>query len=78
MFDLVVRFRMVEISSSSKFMVTHVSGKRMMVQGTDGLSRGHMREGISLGDAMEHFCPWGKSALNRSPTLQNWLKSIIG
>ena len=71
LFDPVVRFRMIEIKSGSKFMVTHVSGIRMMAQGTDGLSRGQMHEGISLGDAMEHFCPWGKSALDRSPKLHN-------
>ena len=35
--------------------MTHVSGKRMTAQGTDGLSRGQMREGISLGKAMSHF-----------------------
>ena len=59
-------------------MVTHVAGKRMMAQGTDGLSRGHMREGISLGKAMDLFCPWGKSALERSSNLSKWCRSVMG
>ena len=57
LFDLVVRFRALELKSGSKFIVTHVSGKRLMAQGTDGLSRGQMREGVSLGKAMSQFCP---------------------
>ena len=52
LFDLVVQFRLLEIKSSSNFFVTHVSGKRMMAQDTDGLSRGQMREGFSLGKAI--------------------------
>lgn len=78
LFDLVVRFRALELQTGSKFIVTHVSGERMKAQGTDGLSRGQLREDVSLGRAMESFCPWGKSALERSPNLESWLKSWIG
>ena len=38
LFDLVVRLRKAELHSSCKLFVTHVSGKRMMAQGTDGVS----------------------------------------
>ena len=50
----------------------------MKAQGTDGLSRGHMREGVSLGECMEQFCPWGKIALEREPKLSDWFKQLMG
>ena len=78
LYDLVIRFRALELKSGSKFMVTHVSGKRMMAQGTDGLSRDQMREGVSLGRAMNDFCPWGKSALERSLSLKIWFEDVCG
>ena len=77
-FDLAVRFRALELRTGSKFIVTHVPGERMKAQGTDGLSRGQLREGVSLGRAMEQYCPWAQTSCERSPTLTSWLKSWIG
>ena len=71
-------FKRLELHTGSRFLVTHVSGERMKAQGTDGLSRGQLREGVSLGLAMNAFCPWGNSALQRSPDLKLWLQSWIG
>ena len=78
LYDLIIRFKDLELSTGSKVLVTHVSGKRMMAQGTDGISRGHLREGISLGASMLSFCPWGTCALQRSPSLLPWLKEVFG
>jgi len=78
LFNLVVRFKRLELISGSKFIVSHVSGKRMQRQGTDGISRGHLREGISLGECMLSFCPWGQSAIERHPQLKDWLASTFG
>ena len=78
LFDLIIRFKDLELKTGSKFLITHVSGKRMMHQGTDGISRGHLREGVSLGASMLSFCPWGLCALQRSPTLLPWLKEVFG
>lgn len=78
LFDLVVRFKRLELHTGSRFLVTHVSGERIKAQGTDGLSRGKLREGVSLGLVMNTFCPWGKSPLQRSPDLEPWLRSWIG
>lgn len=75
LYDLVVRFRVLEMRMAAKFYITHVSGKRMMAQGTDGVSRGHLREGVSIGEAMLSFCPWGRTALERCDTLENWIKT---
>ena len=78
LFDLVVRLKNLELKSSTKFIITHVSGERMKSQGTDGISRGQLREGVSLGQAMLSFCPWGLSALERSPELLPWIKKVVG
>jgi len=78
LFDLIVRFRTLELKVGGKFVVTHVSGKRMVKQGTDGISRGHLREGISIGEQMLDFCPWNLSSLERSKELKHWLEEVFG
>ena len=78
LYDLVVRFRLAELKCGGKFVVTHVSGNRMKVQGTDGISRGELKEGISIGQYMLKFCPWGKSAIDRSQCLKDWLVDNFG
>ena len=77
LFDLVVRFKTLELQSGSRFIVTHVSGERMKYQGTDGISRGQLREGISLGTSMISYCPWGLSASQRSPEIISWCRSTF-
>ena len=78
LFGLIIRFKALELKSGSRFLITHVSGNRMQIQGTDGISRGSLREGVSLGRSMLQFCPWSMSALDRSPDLEPWISSIIG
>jgi len=78
LFNLIVRFKNLQLKTGSKFIVTHVSGKRMQAQGTDGISRGHLREGVSLGKAMLTYCPWNLNALQRHPPLKESLYSIFG
>lgn len=78
LYDLIVRLRSLELRVGARFLISHVSGHRMQAQGTDGISRGYLREGISLGEAMLKFCPWGQSALERSPSLVTWLKEVFG
>jgi hypothetical protein len=78
LFDLVVRLRLLELKVGGKFIISHVSGKRMVHQGTDGISRGHLREGITVSEMMLDFCPWHLSALERSPHLLSWLKETFG
>ena len=61
-----------------KILVTHVAGTRMQVQGTDGVSRGNMRTGVTAGKDMIEFCPWAKSPLEVSPSLKSWVESWSG
>ena len=78
LFELVVRLRSLEMQTGATILVTHVSGKRMMAQGADGVSRGSLKEGVCLGKAMASFCPWGRSPVEGSPLLLEWLKDWFG
>ena len=77
LFNLVLRLRKAEHDGGLKLHVMHVSGKRMIAQGTDGLSRGNFLEGVLAGQSMKSFVPLHLSAIERSRTLVKWLKSWI-
>ncbi len=47
----------------------------MMAEGTDGTSRGHFKEGVSIGENMLTFLPWNESAFERTELLEPWLLS---
>ena len=49
----------------------------MISQGTDGLSRGDLSEGVMRGKRMLSFVPLHLSALERSYELQAWIRSWI-
>ena len=50
----------------------------MIAQGTDGISRGEMNEGIGQGQKMLSFIPLHLSALDRYPPLSDWIKTWAG
>jgi hypothetical protein len=59
--------------------VVHVSGRRIISQGTDGLSRAVHSEGVMKGtQGMEKFMPLHLDPLVRSPTLKGWLENLVG
>ena len=78
LFNLVVRLKLAEMKYGMKILVTHVSGNRMKAQGTDGVSRGSLRSGVTVGEEMIEYCPWGKDPLHVSPLLKTWLESWLG
>jgi hypothetical protein len=78
LFQLIVRLRKVELQNGATVQVSHVSGKRMIAQGTDGISRGEMNEGVAAGSPMLSFVPLHLSALDRVPCLGSWVKTWLG
>ena len=78
LFDLVLRLRLLEIKSRAKIHLVHISGKRMIMEGADGLSRGDFSEGVMRGEAMSNFIPLAESALDRSKTLKGWILAWAG
>jgi hypothetical protein len=72
---LIVRMRRLEMTHNAKIVVSHVSGKRMIREGTDDVSRGHLREGVTAGESILSFIPKNENPLERSPQLKAWLQS---
>ena len=75
---LVRRLRRLEMELGVRIMVVHVSGKRMILIGIDGVSRGNMNAGVMAGADMLSYVPLHLSSLQRSPSLRGWLEEWIG
>ncbi len=65
LFDLVLRVRVLEMRESIRNLVTHVSGERMKAQGTDGVLRGQLKEGVSTGQSRLSFIPFHLTSMER-------------
>jgi len=76
LFGLILRLRKVEMDGSLLLHVIHVSGKRMIVQGTDGGSRGDLNQGVLTGDNMLNYVPLHLSAVERQPQVLDWIRSF--
>ena len=75
LYDLVVRLYSLDMRYKCRIQLIHVAGTRMQSQGTDGLSRGEMYEGVMRGDSMLGYIPLDKSAIEQCPRLLNWIQS---
>jgi hypothetical protein len=73
--QLVTRLRTLEMAKGCKIILVHVSGERMKWQGTDGLSRGNLLEGVMKGKDMLSYVPLHLEAFERSHTLRRWILS---
>jgi hypothetical protein len=64
------------MTAGLEIYVIHISGKRMIGHGTNGLSRGNLTEGVMVGMNFLEFFPLEKTALEQSPelleTIRNW------
>ena len=77
LFDLILRLKKLELAVGCLFHVIHVSGNRMIRQGTDGTSRGDLGEGVMIGDTMLSFIPLHLSALDRCSQLKEEIRRAI-
>jgi hypothetical protein len=78
LFELVVRFRKLQMRTGLQFIVSHVAGRRMVAQGTDGVSRGCLREGVAgTGEEMLSYIPLHLHAGERNPQFNQWLTTRI-
>jgi hypothetical protein len=57
--------------------MVHIPGIRMIAQGTDGLSRGDFTEGVMAGQNMLLHVPVHCTALERQPSIYDWLSQWI-
>ena len=74
--DLVIRLRKLEMSTGMILHVCHVSGRRMIDQGADGLSRGDHTTGVMAGDHTLKHVPLHLDAFTRSPALREWVEDL--
>ena len=65
--DLIIRLRSLTTAHGIRIHIFHVAGTRMIAQGTDGVSRGFLGEGVMAGSPMVSFIPIHLSAIDRSP-----------
>jgi len=77
LFNLVRRLRHLEMFGGCAIHIVHIAGSRMISQGTDGLSRGDVNEGVMQGRQMLSFVPLNQSCLDRSATIKGWIKSWL-
>jgi hypothetical protein len=71
--------KLEEMNYLACFVISHVSGERIMkAQGTDGVSRGQMKEGVSAGLSMMSFMPFHQIVLDCSPSIREWIISWLG
>jgi hypothetical protein len=75
---LVLSLRAIEMEYGMTIHVVHISGKRMIAQGTDGCSRGSLMEGVMAGADMLTFVDLGKGGFDRHPPLLEWIRSWTG
>ena len=66
---LVLELRMLEMEFGLTIHIIHISGKRMIAQGTDGCSRGSLMEGVMAGEDMLMFVDLATPATDRYPPL---------
>ena len=73
LYELIVRLFKLSTTFLCSIQVIHVSGTMMIRQGTDGLSRGDMLEGVLKGRDMLSYVPLHLSALERDSSLKDWI-----
>ena len=77
LFELVLRLKKLELSIGCVFHLIHVSGNRMIAQGTDGTSREDLGEGVMKGQTMLSFIPLHLTTLERCKGLKEKLREVI-
>jgi hypothetical protein len=69
LFELVLRLRTIEMKGDLFIHLVWVTGTRMIEQGTDGLFRGDLSNGVMAGYSMLFHVPLTKDAFSRSPVM---------
>jgi len=78
LFKLIILIRCLEMYFGAHINVCHIAGKRMIAQGSDGLSRGNLNIGVIVGKKMLDFVPIHPSCLDRCDAFKAWLLEWMG
>jgi hypothetical protein len=74
LFELVVELRQEEIIGNFIVKMIHISGERMIREGTDALSRGEVHARDLMNEIL-HNVPLDEAPCARSPKLREWVQS---
>lgn len=72
LFELVLRLHKLEMEGKLFIHLVWVAGTRMIEQGTDGVSRGDLFNGVMGGKSMLEFIPLDHGVDTRGPELVRW------
>ena len=76
LFELTLELRKLQMNNSLSLYLIHIAGKRMIAQGTDGLSRGASYLGVMSGTPFLDYISLHRNALDRQgPSLIDWAMS---
>jgi hypothetical protein len=75
--ELVLQLSKIDLDNGFILHVVHVSGMRMIAQGTNGLSRGLFLEGVMVGRDMLSYIDLAKGAIKRQPKLVDYVQSWV-
>jgi hypothetical protein len=78
LFDLILRLHKLEMLGKLFIHLIWVAGTRMIEQGTDGVSRGDLSNGVMSGKNMLEFVPLDQGIDTRGPELVAWLIDAAG
>jgi hypothetical protein len=78
LFELVLAVQLLEMQEGARIIMSHVLGERMKAQGTDSVSRGQLKEGVSVGKDILSFILFHLSAVQRSAAVEPWIRSWLG
>jgi hypothetical protein len=73
LFSLILHLPHLEMHHSLRLHVVHISGKRMITQGTIGLSCGDLDAGVMRGEHMLSFIPLHLGVVERFAGLLQWV-----
>ena len=73
--NLMICFQGLMTTCNVKIHIFHVAGTRMIAQGTNGVSRGYLGQGVMAGESMVAHIPIYLSSITRAPDLVPWIRS---
>jgi hypothetical protein len=73
---IVLRLKELELEFDLTLYVVHVSGRRMIAEVADGLSRADHGEGVMTGEHIEKYIPLRLTPTARESKVSSWIEDV--